>query len=356
MKFSSLLLACLLSASAACGAAEPREAPSLWQEAISVHADGGRFVDFASDALSTAAESQSRALFLALVAGDRALFEKTYGWLRDNLAPSGSVVPMARLWGRKQDGSWGITDDRSDVGAELWAVYALLEAGRLWKQPAYEEAAREGMKNLKARFTEVRGVGTLIAAEPAKDGRVLFRPADFPPFILKRLAAADPDFKPAADGAVRAAMLISPDGIMPDAARFDAAGKNRPEKTALSSGGTPAAYLWFAMTATTDPVYPLARERFRNATELVASRFAAPASVDIAALRYSEAVSPALAACFLPYLPDSRSTAYLRTAVEQEPLDKKKLTETLLRLIGLGFDRRLFRFDRDGRLLLKEVP
>jgi endoglucanase len=354
MKLISLLPAVLLAASVvSAGAEDAVKGPVLWQEAVSLHMEGGRLVDFASPALSTSAESESRALFLALVSGDKALFAKTFGWMRDNLAGGGTLFPMASLWGKRSDGSWGALETQGGLGAELWTVYALLEASRLWNEPEYGAAAREGLESLKKRFVEVRGIGTLIASDASAEGKVLFRPADFPPFVLKRLAAEDPAFKAAADASVRAVMLISPDGLIPDAARFDASGKTRPEKLPLSTEDAAAAYLWFAMTATTDPVWPLARERFQNALDLVSSRLGAPSAVDIAGLRYSEEVSASLAACFLPYLKDDRRAAYLRTAAGQDPLDKTRLADTLLRLIALGFDAREFRFDRDGRLLLK---
>ena len=41
------------------------------------------------------------------------------------------------LWGRQQDGNWGVLDANSASDSDLWIAYSLLEAGRLWDNHSY---------------------------------------------------------------------------------------------------------------------------------------------------------------------------------------------------------------------------
>ena len=79
-------------------------------------------------------------MFFALVANDRARFDKLLGWTQDNLAGGDLTQRLpAWSWGKSPDGSWKILDPNPASDADLWMAYALLEAGRLWHEPRYEK-------------------------------------------------------------------------------------------------------------------------------------------------------------------------------------------------------------------------
>src|SRR6201991_4325475 len=73
-----------------------------------VQADG-RVVDRSTEAQQTTSEGQSYGMFFALVANDRATFDRLLGWMRSNLSAgrfdSADVQLPAWQWGRKPDGS-----------------------------------------------------------------------------------------------------------------------------------------------------------------------------------------------------------------------------------------------------------
>ena len=100
-----------------------------------VQADG-RVIDYSTPAQQTTSEGQSYGLFFALVANDRATFDRLLGWTRTNLAGNQFDAQNMRLpswqWGRKPDGSYGVLDPNSASDSDLWIAYDLLQAGRLW--------------------------------------------------------------------------------------------------------------------------------------------------------------------------------------------------------------------------------
>ena len=69
-----------------------------------VQADG-RVIDYSTPTQQTTSEGQSYALFFALVANDRATFDRLLGWTRTNLAGNQFDAQNMRLpswqWGRK---------------------------------------------------------------------------------------------------------------------------------------------------------------------------------------------------------------------------------------------------------------
>src|ERR1700761_5217300 len=105
-----------------------------------VQADG-RVIDYSTPTQKTTSEGQSYAMFFALVANDRATFDRLLGWTRTNLAGNQFDADNMHLpawqWGRKQDGSYGVLDPNSASDSDLWIAYDLLQAGRLWRDTTY---------------------------------------------------------------------------------------------------------------------------------------------------------------------------------------------------------------------------
>lgn len=94
----------------------------------------GRVIDYSSETNKTTSEGQAYALFFALVANDRAMFDKLLNRTERNLTANdlSSRLP-AWSWGKNDDERWGILDNNSASDADLWIAYTLGEAGRLWE-------------------------------------------------------------------------------------------------------------------------------------------------------------------------------------------------------------------------------
>jgi endoglucanase len=109
----------------------------------------GRVVSDDGKLSRTYSEGQSYALFFALVANDRRRFDALLHWTRDNLSQGdlGQHLP-AWLWGRQDDGAWGVIDSNSASDADLWIAYTLLQAGRLWLPALHRPGPHAGSADL----------------------------------------------------------------------------------------------------------------------------------------------------------------------------------------------------------------
>jgi endoglucanase len=156
----------------------------------------GRVIE-RSAADRTTSEGEAYALFFALVAGDRPLFDRLLKWTQENLAQGDLTKHLpAWNWGKRRDGGWGVIDQNSASDADLWMAYALLEAGRLWSEPRYADLARQMLSNAAAReVSDLRGLGPMLLPGPAGfvlpgDRGVRLNPSYEPPQILRRFSSA----------------------------------------------------------------------------------------------------------------------------------------------------------------------
>ena len=131
----------------------------------------GRVVDFSTPTQQTTSEGQSYGMFFALVANDRATFERLLRWTRANLSAGRFDGDDAKLpswqWGRKPDGSYGVIDPNSAADSDLWIAYDLFEAGRLWHEPAYTKLAYALVTQIeKQEVADLRGLGPMLLPGP----------------------------------------------------------------------------------------------------------------------------------------------------------------------------------------------
>ncbi len=191
-----VLLGCLLIL-AVNGRCTPASWP-LWDAYAAHFIDPqGRVVD-PQGAGRTTSEGQSYALFFALANNDRARFDQVLRWTQTNLAGGslGARLP-AWLWGKSKDGQWKQLDPNPAADSDAWIAYALEEAGRLWKDPAYTATARQMMHQIaKQEVAELPGFGLMLMPGPtalfAHKGTWTVNPSYVPLFIFERFAAVDP--------------------------------------------------------------------------------------------------------------------------------------------------------------------
>src|ERR1700754_4179095 len=131
----------------------------------------GRVVDYSTAVQQTTSEGQSYAMFFALVANDRATFDRLLNWTRTNLSANQFDANNLRLpawqWGKKQDGSFGVMDPNSASDSDLWIAYDLFQAGRLWKEPAYTKLAYAlATQIVKQEIVDLPGLGPMLLPGP----------------------------------------------------------------------------------------------------------------------------------------------------------------------------------------------
>ncbi len=193
-RMSLIVLLLLCTASGGC-----KQGPwNLWK-AYAAHFidEQGRVVDPQGGGRTTS-EGQSYALFFALVDNDRPHFERVLAWTQTNLAGGnmGTRLP-GWLWGRAPDGQWKLLDPKSSSDADCWIAYSLVEAGRLWHNPAYSTLGRQMMAMIaKQEVTELPGFGIMLMPGPTSlfvhNQTWMLNPSYVPLFLFDRFQEIDP--------------------------------------------------------------------------------------------------------------------------------------------------------------------
>ena len=363
-----LSLGCCLTSACRAGATEAQwPAWDTFNERF-VQADG-RVVDVTFDGKSTS-ESQSYALFFALVANQRARFDTILNWTSANLAGSnlGGRLP-AWHWGKKDDGSWGVKDENSAADSDLWIAYDLLEAARLWHEPRYAAMAKKILALVRERETaDVPGVGPLLLPGPQgfklSGDRVRLVTSYYPPFMFRYLALSDPDgpwqkiwtdFEPLA-------LQACANGVAPDIFVVGPGGAVVPDTEAppVSSYDAIRVYTWAGMSGASGASllrkltpYAALIHRIGAPPEKIDPRSGIPLPGNYQPLGYAGAVLP-----YLKALGDEnelqRQQGRLREAAMRHTLhigQKPNYYDEALTLFGQGWIEGRYRFDGDGRLV-----
>lgn len=353
-----------------------------------VQADG-RVIDPDTPAQVSTSEGQAYTLFFALVADDRARFDRVLDWTRRELAGGDFAARLpAWQWGRRPDGSWGVLDSHAASDADLWLALALFEADRAWGVPAYAEQARAVLKLVvRDEVADVPGLGPMLLPGPvgfvSDDRRTWrFNPSYFVLHQLRALAVFDPAGPWAALVRTGAAMLQAacPEGLAPDwvAWQLDPAVPAGPVASAPPSPpqgrwvADPAqadvgsydairCYLWAGVASAQDEVRPALLNSLRGLRTRVRAGAALPERLRTrsAADVGSGLAPPAFDAAALPYLSalGARDAVVdrltrLQSAVRSRPL---RYYDHALLLFGIGWLQERWRCDRDGRLL-RQLP
>ena len=317
----------------------------------------------------TTSEAQAYALFFALVANDRAQFERLLSWTQNNLA-NGDLRKQqpAWLWGPDFASRWRVLDANPAADADLWLAYTLLQAGRLWQAPDYIDTGLALLQQIEAhQQVDLPGFGMTVL--PGRQGFVLdksrwrINPSYLVPQQLRAFAQADPlgPWQAMADSLPTLIRKASPAGFVPDWIVY------HPEKGWLADSVTGSIgsydairfYLWVGMMDEADP----ARTSLLRAT--AGMQRAAQTSQDtletISTITgTARGKTPAgFTAALLPYLSASRQSQVLERLYQQVQSTQQKIFfsaqshyyDQVLALFALGFMEHRFRFDAQGNLI-----
>jgi len=118
----------------------------------------GRVVDTAARGASHS-EGQGYGMLLAVAAGDRAAFDRIWGWTQANLA-----VRLDNLFAWRWDpASRAVSDRNNATDGDILIAWALAEAADLWNAPAYADAGASIAGAIARHLViEVVGVGPVL--------------------------------------------------------------------------------------------------------------------------------------------------------------------------------------------------
>ncbi|MFP4833598.1 cellulose synthase complex periplasmic endoglucanase BcsZ [Paraburkholderia sp. BR10879] len=349
----------------------------------------GRVIDASTPRQVTVSEGQSYALFFALVANDRASFDKVLTWTENNLAQGDLATHLpAWIWGRRdigEDGKpvaasaasgtsgaahagepqWGVIDSNPASDADLWISYTLLEAGRLWNERRYTALGTVMARNIVREETAVLpGLGRTVLPGPVgftigKDGWRL-NPSYVPLQVMRRFMLALPEageWKALLASSARLVNETAPKGYSPDWVEYHAKGGFAPDAQthAESAYNAIRVYLWAGMLASDDPLRASTLATFRPLAEFVGAHGFPPERVDTTTGTagpnegnggFSAAVAPYLSALGRSDLANAQVDRS-RTLAQKSP---PGYYSSVLMLFGLGYLDGLYHFDAQGRV------
>lgn len=368
------LSATLLAATAACSVAQASGWPAWEGFKGAFVSEDGRVIDRSQEDLRTVSEGQSYALFFALLAQDRAAFDRILTWTENNLSAGdlGKQLP-AWIWGKQND-TWGVIDANSASDADLWIAYALLEASRVWCHPPYADKARAlGELILNKESMEVDGLGLSILPGHTgfvlADGAVKLNPSYVPPFMMARFANAWADDSRWAHihlASVRLLLESSRHGSFPDWVLYNNGQMTLPADEQRGDYDAIRTYLWIGMGHAGDPsTAPLLRQA-TSVAALLLKRQNMPEWFEPLSNRHSAepgpagfqvAMAPMLQAMGMPDLARKFNSHSLKKN-DREAWVKYGYYNGALSLFGQGYMDKLYRFNSLGELLPKgkEVP
>ena len=333
-----------------------------------VQADG-RVIDYSTPTQQTTSEGQSYGMFFALVANDRATFDRLLDWTRTNLAGNQFDAQNLRLpawqWGRKPDGSFGVLDPNSASDSDLWIAYDLLQAGRLWRDTDYTKLGEALAAQIVSKeVTSLPGLGPMLLPGPQgfqAGGVTRLNPSYLPLPVLRALAKAQPGgpWNKLADNAYQLVKTTSPQGFVPDWAAWRAGQfVVDPKNGDTGSYDAIRVYLWAGMTASADPLAKPWLAALGGMRNQVAQVGFPPEKVAATTgsvsgegpLSYWGALAP-----YFKALGDERGLGLARThlAALDNPVagHEPVYYDRVLGLFGTGFIDGRYRFDDAGRLV-----
>lgn len=333
-----------------------------------VQADG-RVIDFSTPTQQTTSEGQSYALFFALVANDRATFDRLLGWTRTNLAGNQFDAQNMRLpswqWGRKADGSYGVLDPNSASDSDLWIAYDLLQAGRLWHDAGYTQLGEALAAQIaRQEMTTLPGVGPMLLPGPQgfrNGGVTRLNPAYLPLPVLRALAHEIPNgpWGKLAESAYKLVKTTAPKGFAPDwAAWQNGQFVVDPKNGDTGSYDAIRVYLWAGLASPADPLAKPWLAALGGMRARVAQTGFPPEKVSATTgaasgegpLSYWGALAP-----YFKALGDEHGLGLARTHLAAldaaVPGREPVYYDRVLGLFGTGFIDGRYRFDETGRLV-----
>jgi endo-1,4-beta-D-glucanase Y len=361
---SSIMMGSVAAAPARCDAAWPD-----WQHfKLQYLSADGRVIDPSRADARTVSEAQAYALFFALVANDRGTFERLLRWTENNLAAGDLTQTLpAWHWGRRDDGSWGVIDDNPASDADVWLVYTLEQAGRLWQQPYYRTLAAVIGAQIFARETaDLPGLGMSLLPAPfgfhPQDDLWRLNPSYLPPMLLSALAQHQPehDWHALYANALQVLAGSAPRGFAPDWIGYRSGGGFVVDEKTGGVGSYDAirVYLWLGLMPAQAPDRAALLQRFAPMAELLQMRARPPLSIDTTSGAVSGEGPIGFSAALVPFLnaaSERDAAARLVLQVRQQRQQPGPwfggYYDAVLSLFGLGADQRRYAFDAEGDLL-----
>ncbi|MFZ6772573.1 cellulose synthase complex periplasmic endoglucanase BcsZ [Undibacterium sp. SXout7W] len=327
--------------------------------------EDGRVIDHSGTIKPTVSEGQAYALFFALIANDKAAFQRILTWTENNLAGGDLTTRLpAWQWGQKTDGSWGIIDPNPASDADLWIAYTLNAAGELWKDKRYNAlASLLAQRILNEETADIPGLGLTLLPAPKgfalPDNQWKLNPSYTPLQLLRWFHYSEKDerWKRLLSSSVSIMTKASPKGYAPDwtiyhperGFQIDTQGSEK------GNGGYNAirVYLWAGMLADKDPDKSLLLKTWQPMATLTESKAYPPEFVDIQSGEVKSPGSTGFSAALLPFLQASKAQKALQQQIlriQAQPVKTDQYYDQVLTLFATGWMDKRYRFGTNGKI------
>jgi endoglucanase len=343
----------------------------------------GRVIDGSTARKHTVSEGQAYALFFSLVANDRKSFEQVLEWTQNNLAAGDLKNRLpAWQWGQRSDGSWGVIDANAASDADLWIIYALGEAGRLWDEPRFSTlAAQIAAMVLKEETAEIPGLGLTMLPGPVgfqiNDKTWRLNPSYLPMHLMDWMAhqGFDPAWSRIAESSLKLLIESAPNGYSPDWAVYEAGKEvangfrvdttqSQPQPLALGGSTNPhqrgdggyesiRVYLWAGMLHRDVPYRRKLLATFAPMAKKVAQLGYPPEFINVTNGETRGQGSSGFSAALLPFLSARGETRALRAQnarIAANPIAPDAYYDQVLSLFASGWMERRYEFAKTGEL------
>lgn len=337
----------------------------------------GRVLDASTPQRQSTSEGQSYGMFFALIANDPRTFDRLWNWSINNLSGGNAAVQLpAWIWGRADDGGWRVLDPNSASDADLWFVYALLEAGRLWQRPDYIQDAMRLLALIEQKeIVALPGLGAMLlpgAIGFEQPNRIWqLNPSYQPIPVLRRLATASPagPWSAIADNTAQMIVAATPKGFIADWVGYQASSDTQgrfvidPVKGDRGSYDAIRVYLWAGVTPRSDPLATRLRNALTGMSNATGTLGYPPESVVTLSGAYSGTGPFGFSAALVPYLKSLGQTAQADAQMQRarrmqsENVQQQRAAQRqpsyydhVLGLFGLGWAEGRYAFRPDGTL------
>ena len=326
--------------------------------------DDGQVQDRGDDGIRTTSEGQSYALFFALVANDRATFDKLLNWTEKNLADDDLTAHLPSwVVGKKEDDSYGVLDSNSASDSDLWIAYALGEAGRLWQDRRYIAlASLMAERILSSETLDAPGLGRVllpgVAGFTPTATSVRLNPSYVPLQLMRWFAARshDPRWESLLDSSKQLIVKSSSKGYAPDWTIYDYSRGFLPDTETGDIGSYNAirVYLWAGMLGRDDADRQTILDALRPMAKLTEKLGYPPESVRTTTGAADNQGPTGFSAAMIPFLEASgmhQAAQSQMLRIEAQPIAEDRYYDQVLGLFGLGWKDNLYRFDSKGNLI-----
>ena len=339
---------------------------SQWENLKKNLMDNGRIIDPGSARKHTSSEAQAYGLFFALIANDKKNFEQILRWTENNLAGGDLTSRLpAWLWGRRDDGTWGIIDTNPASDADLWLAYTLAQASRLWGEPRY--TALSSLIAARILREETASLPTLgLTLLPAPVGfhptptTWRLNPSYMPMQVMHWFANYHPDpaWKNLLASSLRIILESAANGIAPDWIIYNQLSGFTLDSSGIEKGqggyNAIRVYLWAGLLSGEAPDKATLIRHFLPMGHYVDVNGTPPELIDITSLASNNAGPVGFSAALIPFLESSGQRAALATQlqrIEARPIEPDSYYGQALSLFALGWRDRLYRFSAKGNLM-----